>query len=533
MAGHAIVIGAGPAGLTAAWEILDRTGLKPIVLEASDAIGGLSLTVEHEGNRLDLGGHRFFSRSRRVMDWWLNILPMQGAPACDDVLLGRPVPPAPAAQQRTPGTPSAPITAPDPERTDRVMLTRERLSRIYFLGQFFGYPLSLDANTLTGLGAHRTARIGASYLRSRVFPPRVEESLEDFLIARFGRELYRTFFEDYTRKVWGLECRDIDASWGAQRIRGLSLTRTLADGVRRLTAPKRDVYQEGSEASLIDRFLYPKLGAGQIWEEAADQIRAAGGEVRTGWRVIGLEHRGGVVDRVVAVDPAGKRRRLRAKVVLSSMAIPDLLHALSPAPPGRLLEIADGLPFRGVVVVGMRLRRLGLVDPAAGPTLHGSVPDQWIYVQDQGVQLARIQIWNNWSPYLVRDPSTVWLGLEYFCDEGDATWTTPDGEMADLALAELVRMGLASPADRLDQVVIRAPRAYPAYFGSYRDFGQIRRFLDGMENLLPIGRNGMHRYNNLDHSMLTAMAAVDGLARGAVDRSALWDVNADDTYHET
>ena len=532
MAPRAIIIGARAAGLTAAWELLDRTGLRPVVLEAAPQVGGLSRTVEHGGNRMDLGGHRFFSRSRRVMDWWLNILPLQGAPARDDIVLGRPLPELAPAQRRQPGQPAQPVAAPDPEREDRVMLTRPRLSRIYFLGRFFDYPLSLNTETLAGLGATRAARIGASYLRARLRPPARQDSLEDFLVAQFGRELYQTFFEDYTRKVWGLECRDIDPSWGAQRIRGLSLTRTLTNALRRALPGGQSLHQEYTESSLIDRFLYPKLGAGHIWEEVADQVEAAGGEVRRGWRVVGLERRGTRIERVVAVDPAGRRRRLRGSLVLSSMPVPDLLEAMRPAAPAEVLAVSRGLRFRSMVVVGMLLRRLRLPDPAARATVHGSVPDQWIYVQDVGVRMARIQFWNNWSPYLVSDPTTAWLGLEYFCDEGDELWTQDDRSLADRALAELVQMGVAAADDRLDARVVRVPRAYPAYFGSYGRFGVVRAFLDGIGNLLPIGRNGMHRYNNLDHSMLAAMVAVDGIAAENLDRPALWDVNADDSYHQ-
>ncbi len=532
MARRAIIIGGGPAGLTAAWELLDRTGLRPVVLEASPQVGGLSRTVEHGGNRMDLGGHRFFSQSRRVMDWWLNILPLQGAPARDDVVLGRPPPDPAPAQRRLPGRPARPVGIPDPERDDPVMLTRPRLSRIYFLGQFFDYPLSLNGRTLAGLGATRTARIGASYLRARLRPPAREDSLEDFLIARFGRELYRTFFEGYTRKVWGLECRDIDSSWGAQRIRGLSLTRTLTHALKQILPGGPSSQQEGTESSLIDRFLYPKLGSGHLWEEVADQVEAAGGEVRRGWRVVGLERRGSRIERVVALDPSGRRRRLRGSLVLSSMPVPDLLQAIRPSAPAKVREVSGGLRFRSMVVVGMLLRRLRLSDPAAGRTVHGSVPDQWIYVQDEGVRLARIQFWNNWSPYLVADPTTAWLGLEYFCDEGDELWNQDDRSLADRALAELVQMGVADAGDRLDARVVRVPQAYPTYFGSYGQFGIVRGFLDGIDNLLPIGRNGMHRYNNQDHSMLAAMVAVDGIAAGDLDRRALWDVNADDGYHE-
>jgi protoporphyrinogen oxidase len=261
----AIVIGAGPAGLTAAYELLTQTDIKPIVLEATDYIGGICRTVNYKGNLIDIGGHRFFSQSDRVMRWWYNMLPLQGKPARDDIALGREVP---VSQEPK---------APDPETTDNVMLTRQRISRIFFLGQFFDYPLSLGYNTLKGLGPMRTSRITASYLRSWAAPIRAERSLEDFFINRFGRELYRTFFKDYTEKVWGVPCQSISADWGAQRVRGLSVKRAITDAVKALLVRDNSLSQKETETSLIRRFFYPKLGPGQMWTEVARRIKDAGG----------------------------------------------------------------------------------------------------------------------------------------------------------------------------------------------------------------------------------------------------------------
>ena len=531
---RAVIIGAGPAGLTAAWELLDRTGVAPLVLEMTDAIGGISRTIQYRGNRMDIGGHRFFSRSDRVMDWWRNILPLQGAPARDDRILGRQVPLATECAIRSVGDPSpTTIAPPDPEQTDEVMLSRHRLSRIYFLGKFFSYPISLQRQTLVNLGLRRIGRIGLSYGRARALPIRREESLEDFLINRFGRELYRTFFEDYTEKVWGVPCRDIPPEWGAQRIKGLSVTSALKHAVRSQLRRDTSIEQKGTETSLIEQFLYPKLGPGQLWETVARQITGAGGEIRMGQRVIDLQLKGARIVSVTTEDVVtGERRKIRGDVFFSTMPVRALIRGLGDAPPVQVRDVAAGLPYRDFVTVGVLASRLEIRNETDVPTVNDIVPDNWIYIQDREVRLGRLQIFNNWSPYLVADPDTVWMGLEYFCSEGDALWSRPDDDLARFATAELEQIGVVDRRNVLDRVVIRMPRTYPAYFGTYDRMDVVKSYLDGIENLVPVGRNGMHRYNNQDHSMLTAMVAVDGIAAGAIDRRALWDVNAEDDYHE-
>ncbi len=531
----AIVIGAGPAGLTAAWEMLDRTDVVPLVLEASDQVGGISRTAVYRGNRMDIGGHRFFSKSDVVMDWWQNILPLQGAPARDDRTLGRDVPLAETCQQRVLGEPEArTVPAPDPEQADDVMLVRSRLSRIYYLGRFFDYPISLKARTLTNLGARRVGRIGVSYLRARTMPIREEASLEDFLINRFGRELYRTFFEDYTEKVWGVPCHDIPPEWGAQRIKGLSITGAVKHALKQTIARDRSVEQKDTETSLIEQFLYPKLGPGQLWERVADQVTATGGEVRFHRRVTGVTLDGGRVKAVIAEDPrTGETEAFEADHVVSTMPLRALVRGMSDAVPQPVRDVAAGLPYRDFITVGVLASELQLRNETDRPTVNDIVPDNWIYIQDRGVRLGRLQVFNNWSPYLVADPDTVWLGLEYFCDESDDLWRRPDEGVAQLAVEELEQIGVIDRRHVLDTTVIRVPRTYPAYFGTYDSFDVVRAWLDRIDNLVPVGRNGMHRYNNQDHSMLSAMVAVDGIAAGHVDREALWNVNAEDEYHES
>jgi len=530
----AVIIGAGPAGLTAAYELLDKTDVVPVVLEMSGEIGGLSKTVNFKGNRIDIGGHRFFSKSDRVMDWWRNILPLQGAPARDDRILGRPVPLSQGGLQRAIGEAAAKaVPAPDPETTDEVMLVRRRLSRIFFLRTFFPYPVSLNASTVFNLGLFRTMKIGFSYLKVCLLPIREEGSLEDFFINRFGRELYETFFKDYTEKVWGVPCTRIKPEWGAQRIKGLSVTKALAHAVRRLWRRSDSVAQKDTETSLIEQFMYPKHGPGQMWETVAGLVREKGGQVLLGRKVVGVEHEGDRITAVTARDAAtGEVERLEGELFFSSMPVKDLIAGFGGDLPGNVREVAEGLVYRDFVTVGVLLDKLKIRNETKVPTVDDIVPDNWIYIQESDVRIGRVQIFNNWSPYMVHDPRKVWIGVEYFCQEGDAFWRMPDDALADLASEELARIGFIDEADVLDSVVIRMAKAYPAYFGTYDRFDEIRSFLDRFVNLFPIGRNGQHRYNNQDHSMLAAITAVENIAAGVTSKDNLWSVNAEQDYHE-
>lgn len=515
-----MIIGAGPAGLTAAYELLQRTRIVPVVVEKSAHIGGISRTVNYKGNRIDIGGHRFFSKSDRVMDWWLNILPLEAGAAASEAI---------SYQGRT-RTVEPRTAGPDPQKEDLVMLVRRRLSRIYYLGRFFSYPLQLSLETIRNLGLARTARIGLSYARAVLFPIRPERTLEDFLINRFGRELYRTFFQAYTEKVWGVPCSEISAEWGAQRIKGLSIRRALLHMLKSLRpAASGGIRQKDTETSLIEKFLYPKFGPGQLWEEVARRVSAMGGEIHLNQEVVRLEWNGrDRIEAVVTRSPEGGERRFPAELVFSTMPVRDLVAALDPPAPEAAREIAAGLVYRDFLTVGLLCRKLKI----GGPEPDRMVRDNWIYIQEPGVLVGRLQIFNNWSPWMVADPSTVWIGLEYFCNEGDGLWSRTDGELIDLAREEMDRIGIVDPADVLDATVVRMEKAYPAYFGSYGRFGELRAFLDGIGNLILIGRNGMHRYNNQDHSMLAAMTAVDQIVEGRIDRSALWAINTEQEYHE-
>ena len=520
----AVIVGAGPAGLTAALELIRRTDLRPIVLEAGDEVGGIARTIDCGGFRIDLGGHRFFSKSDWVMQWWQQILPLERASAPDGALsIGY-------RNQRREVAPSVQRGDADGQ-SDRVMLVRRRLSRIYFQRKFFDYPVKLNPTTIARLGPWRCIRAAVSYARASVFPRRPEANLEDFLVNRFGVELYRTFFKSYTEKVWGVPCDQISAEWGAQRIKGLSLAAAARHALSRATH-----LQTGSRrtrTSLVEQFLYPKFGPGQLWQEVARQVVAGGGEIRLSQSVERIRLSG---DRVTGVDvrdlSTGTIGTERADYLISSMAVQDLVACLDPAPPPGVRRVASELPYRDFIIVGLLVTRMKIRNRAAAGNGVAYPPDNWIYLQEPGVRAGRLQIFNNWSPAMVADPSRVALGVEYFCGREDELWSLPDAEIEALAVRELQQLDLVDAADVVRSAVIRVPRAYPAYFGAYAEFDMIRAHVDPIANLFLIGRNGMHRYNNQDHSMLTAKAAVDNIAAGRRDKRNIWDINVDDQYHE-
>jgi protoporphyrinogen oxidase len=512
----AIIIGAGPAGLTAAYELLTRSDIVPVVLEKSSYMGGISRTVEYKGNRMDIGGHRFFSKSDRVMDWWLSHLPVEDRAAAGKLI----------AYQRQ--SRQIPLNAPSSNR-DAVMLVRERRSRIYFLRKFFAYPIQLTLETLRNLGIVRVIKIGFSYMYSAVFPPRRIENLEEFFISRFGGELYRTFFKSYTEKVWGVPCREISADWGAQRIKGLSITKTIQHVLKKAFQRRDDVRQKNTETSLIEQFLYPKFGPGQLWETVAEKIRLMGGVIVSGLSVQKLHVEGDQVASVTAIDDSGNERLFQGDYFFSTMPVKELVNGLDAEVPPNVREVADNLQYRDFITVGLLVRRLTVKDKENPNRL---LKDNWIYIQEPEVKAGRLQIFNNWSPYLVRDPDTAWIGVEYFCYDTDDMWKLPDAEMAKLAAKELEQIGIIASADVMDFTVVHMPKTYPAYFGAYERFDEVRAYLDSLPNLFLVGRNGMHKYNNQDHSMLTAMTAVDNILAGRLDKSNIWAVNTEMEYHE-
>lgn len=524
---RAIIIGAGPAGLTAALEFCRQGSIESIVLEASNRIGGISCTIEHNGNRIDMGGHRFFSKSDRVMDWWAEIMPIASAEADREFAIHY------QNQRRTVRACGAEArTEPAAVDPDCVMLVRPRKSRIYFMRQFFDYPLSLSPATLQRMGALRSLRILASYVWAQVLQRRPEKSLEDFLINRFGRELYEKFFKSYTEKVWGVGCEQIAAAWGAQRIKGLSLEKAASHFYQKMLARRKSsARQKDCETSLIEQFLYPKYGPGQLWERVAKLVEQSGGEVRLGWRVTKLYVRKEQnTERVTAVDakaPDGKTVRIEGDYFFSTMPVRELLRAMDTPTPPEIQAISDGLQYRDFITVGLLVDRLLITETDRSP-----VKDTWIYIQEPDVLAGRLQIFNNWSPYLVSDPTKAWIGLEYFCYDSDELWKKSDEEIAKFAIGEAAKIGILEPDEVRDSCVFRVPKAYPAYFGTYEHFDKIVEYMERYENLFLVGRNGMHKYNNQDHSMLTAMVAVDNILSGIKHKNNLWEINTDQEYHE-
>ncbi len=506
-----IIIGAGPAGLTAGYELLKKSkDYEVIILEESNAIGGISRTVKYNGNRMDIGGHRFFSKDDRVMEWWNSIMPLQGSPSFDDKKLGREKKLAPVG--------------PDPDKEDRVMLVRNRVSRIYYLKKFFDYPVSMKLSTFKNMGLVRTVKAGFSYLGS-VVHKLPETSLENFYINRFGRVLYSMFFEGYTEKLWGRHPSEISADWGSQRVKGLSVMAVIKDMLGKLIPSKN----KKVETSLIEEYVYPKYGPGQLWEIVADEIKAMGGTIIMN---CGVNKINNTDNRIVSVG-CTNGETIEGDIFISSMPIKDLVADMDNVP-SKEASVAEGLPYRDFVTVGLLVNKLNLKNETNIKTLGNIVPDCWIYVQDTGVKLGRIQIFNNWSPYMVKDAeNTVWIGLEYFCDEGDSFWNMSDEKCISQAISELVKMGIInSKEDVLDSHREKVKKAYPAYFDTYDNIDILIDWLNKFDNLYCVGRNGQHRYNNMDHSMVTSFEAVGNILSGKSTKENVWNVNTEKEYHE-
>lgn len=510
-----IVIGAGPAGLTAAYELLDKSNnYEVIVLEESDTFGGISRTVNYKGNRMDMGGHRFFSKVPEVNEWWEKMLPTQGAMPKDDVLLGR--------------KSTIENNGPDPEKSDRVMLRRNRLSRIFFENKFFDYPVTLKFETLKNMGFGTTIIVGFSYLKSVIFKKK-EKSLEDFYINRFGKKLYSMFFENYTENLWGRHPSQISSEWGAQRVKGLSITAILKDIFGKIFKKQN----RKVETSLIEEFAYPKLGPGQLWEYTAEEIVAKGGQIIKNAKVNEVHKNSDGLLTGVSYEKDGKKITIEGKYIISSMPLKDLVEGMNDVPE-KYLKIASGLPYRDYMTVGVLIDHLNLKNETKIKTIGNIVPDNWVYVHDKNVKMGRFQIYNNWSPYLVKDlENTVWIGLEYFCNEGDNLWSMTDSDFANLGIEEMIKMKLINNRENvLDFHVERVKKAYPAYFDTYKNIDELRNYLDTITNLFCVGRNGQHRYNNLDHSMCTSFETVKNIINNITDKGNIWSVNTEKEYHE-
>lgn len=511
----ALIIGAGPAGLTAAYELLTKSkDIEVVVFEESDCFGGISKTVNYKGNRMDMGGHRFFSKIPEVNEWWDHMLPMQGHPTYDDIILHRSMPLAKGG--------------PDPEKEDRVMLTRHRVSRILFDTKFYDYPISLKPETFKNFGLLTTLKVGFSYLGS-MFHKLPETNLENFYINRFGRKLYSMFFEYYTENLWGRHPSEIDASWGAQRVKGLSIVAILKDVFGKIFKKKN----RKVETSLIEEFKYPKLGPGQLWDVTAAEVEKLGGTIVRNAKVTKIHKNAENKLTGVTYVKDGAEVQVDGDYVISSMPVKDLVGGMNDVP-ADAARIAAGLPYRDYMTLGVLVPKINLVNKTHIRTVNNIVPDCWVYVQDRNVKLGRFQIYNNWSPYMIKDlEHTVWIGLEYFVNEGDEYWNMTEEEFAKIGVSEMIKLGLIdSPDVVLDVHMEKVKKAYPAYFDTYDEMDKLVDYLSSIENLYCVGRNGQHRYNNIDHSMVTSFEAVKNILTGSKDKKNIWSVNTEQEYHE-
>ena len=513
-----VIIGAGPAGLTAGYELLkdNKNEYDVIILEGSNVIGGISRTVKYNGNRMDIGGHRFFSKDKRVMDFWEKLMPIQGKNSFDDEKLKK-------EKKLKEG-------GPDPEKEDRVMLIRNRISRIYYLKKFFDYPITMKKETFINMGLVRTIKAGFSYLKT-IFVKKEENSLENFYINRFGKVLYSMFFEKYTEKLWGRHPSQISADWGAQRVKGLSIKAVIKDMFSKVFG-KKD--KTKVETSLIEEFWYPKYGPGQLWETLADEVEKLGGKILKEHEVKNINIQDNKICSVTCKTNNEEEKIIDGDIFVSSMPVKDLVEGIrGEAVPSEIKEIATGLPYVDFQTVGVLVNKLKLKNKTEVKTLGDIIPDCWIYVQEPEVKMLRFQVFNNWSPYLVKDAeNTVWVGLEYTCQENDKYWNMSDEEFSEFAINELVSMQIIDKEDVLDSHREKVKKAYPAYFDTYARIDELVEYLNKFSNLYCVGRNGQHRYNNMDHSMATAIEAVKNIKSEITTKDNIWNVNTEQEYHE-
>ncbi|ESU23505.1 hypothetical protein FEDK69T_16720 [Flavobacterium enshiense DK69] len=508
----ALIIGGGPAGLTAAYEFLKHTDITPIVIEMSAFWGGISRTEEHNGNRIDIGGHRFFSKSDEIMEWWQDILPIDSE--VNELTI----------TYQNQNKSISVNHKKNPEDKDKVLLIRKRKSRIYFNRTFFDYPIRLNFETLKNLGIFNSFLIGISYIRAVLFPIKNPETLDQFFINRFGERLYLTFFKDYTEKVWGVPCSKISAEWGAQRIKGLSITKSIVNFLKNtFHLKKNNISQKDTETSLIEYFLYPKFGPGQMWETVAEKIHQQNGILKQHCRATSIRT---TENKITGVDIlntlTGEKEHIPLDYCISTMPVKELIKVLDYQIPKDVKNISEGLLYRDFITVGLLLNKINF-----------ELEDNWIYIQESYVKVGRLQIFNNWSPYMVNDPNKIWVGLEYFCNTTDEIWNMTDKDLTELATNELIALGFINKKeDAEDAKVIKVPKTYPAYFGTYSEFDTVKEFTNTFENLFLIGRNGMHKYNNQDHSMLTAIKTVENIKNNIFEKDVIWAINTEETYHE-
>lgn len=468
------IIGAGPAGLTAAYEILKKTDRYQVtILEQTDRVGGIACTVCHNGNYMDLGGHRFYSKCDSITKWWHAI-------------------------------------------PDVSLLKKKRISEIYYNKKFFGYPIKTDFKSLSSLGIKELVLIFTDYIKAQLIKNE-ENSLEDFYINRFGKRLYELFFKNYTEKVWGISPNKISPDWGNQRIKGLSIFEVIKDSLKSALHIKDS---SNTQTSLIEEFYYPSFGPGALWTAVAEEIEKMGGKIKKNCRVSKVQTENTQIVEVSYICE-GKEISEHMDILISSMPIKNLIIGMENVPDA-IKKISSGLVYRDFITVGVLVKDMNI-----------KTDDCWIYMQDKSVKMGRIQIFNNWSESLVKEPKkAVWLGLEYFCNKDDDLWNKSDKEMEDFAADELVSTGIISDKSAIvDTHTERLEKAYPAYFGTYKNMQEMREYLDSFENLYCIGRNGQHRYNNMDHSMLTAFECVKNIMYDVKCKDNIWKVNTEKEYN--
>ena len=524
------VIGAGPAGLSFADKLknLDKN-IQIDIYEKSNFIGGISKTINYKDNRIDIGGHRFFSKSDEVMKWWAEKFPIDPNSITEDKLI--------TYRKSSRDIDGFKVATQKEIDSGRVLLLRNRKSRILYQRKLYDYPLKLNKNTIKNIGLKKMVEIGFSYLKSK-FNQKEPKNLEECITGKFGRKLYKMFFESYTYKVWGRLPSQISADWGAQRIKGLSIRKVLIDILKKyfssFSKSKTSIDQKGTETSLIERFLYPKYGPGQMWEEVAKDLISNGVSIskRSEVSEILLSDKENKVQSI-KIKKEGQFQTYSYDYIISTMPISELMDSITGKQKNQLFseniqEIAYNLPYRDFITVGLLLNNIH--------TPNGDeLDDTWIYIQESDVKVGRLQIFNNWSPYLVSNKDKKWVGLEFFCQEGDEIWNLKDEELICLAKNELKKLKLCEEDDFIDGTVIKEKKTYPAYFDSYTNFDKLKEKFDEIENLFLIGRNGMHKYNNQDHSMLTGFRAAELIFKGKTskkEKNMLWEINAEKDYHE-
>ncbi len=507
-----VIIGAGPSGLTTAYKILKLShDYSVTIIEEDSMVGGISKTITYHGNRMDLGGHRFFTKENEVKKIWTDILNVQGKKSYDDKKLHI--------------KKELPKKGPDPEKEDKVMLIRNRVSRIFYQNKFFDYPVSINLKTIKNLGFYQTITCGFSYLKYSLFKKK-ENNLEDFYINRFGKKLYSMFFSGYTEKVWGRKPSEISKEWGEQRVKGISIKEVLKNYFCKIFKIK----QKEKETSLIEKFYYPKYGPGQLYEEMAKEIELMGGKILKDSKVVKISKVSNKIESITYIRN-GKEYIKNLDILVSSMPIKDLIEAI-PKVSNKVREVASNLPYRDFITVGVLVNKLSIENQTNIKTINNNIPDCWLYIQDDQVKLGRIQVFNNWSPYMVKDiNNTVWLGLEYFCNENDSFWNLSDEDIKKYAIKDLKKINLVDE-EILDSCCYRVKKAYPAYFDSYNQFDIVKSYLQKIDNLYCVGRNGQHRYNNMDHSMETGIKTAEYIVLNKGDKNDIWNVNTEKTYHE-